>query len=216
MNRPIARTSWSVALLAGTILLLATGCGSSSDTNTAITDPSSAAGMPEPGTAGGSSSTDLAALAECFEVNAEHIGIEFLQGEDPEITHGEDFGAAAPDEIVREAVAAGGWLSADGDSYGRIRYMDAFEFATEGAATAAIPKIENGRDPYDGSRYGDRYQAVQDGTVVFVLDMPYDLTTRVDHANGVDALLDTCLPRASSVRFASPAGTMSYRIEVPQ
>lgn len=219
MHRPIARTRRLVVLLASTtLLLLATGCGSGSntDTNTTTTDPSSAAGLPEPGAASASSSTDLAALAECFEANASDSEVSFTQGDDPEIVHGENFDANAPDDIVREAVAAGGWLHADADSGDRVGTLDVFEFATQDAATAAVPAIENGREPVDGWRYGDSYQAVQDGTVVLVLDRPEREDPSVSYSKGLTPLMDMCLPRTSAIRFTSPAGNMSYTIEVPR
>jgi hypothetical protein len=218
MKRPTTRARQLLALLAGTAsLLFAAGCGSSGDTNTATTDPSSAAGLPEPGAAGASSSTDLVALAECFEVNSDHFEFTFIQGEDPEILYGEDFGANAPDDIVREAVAAGGWLHADvTDGQPRIGQLDVFEFATEGAATAAIPKIENGREPGADWRYGDSNHAVQDGTILFVLDKPYDERQEPGRHRSLDVPLSKCLPRTSAIRFTSPAGDMSYSIEVPR
>jgi hypothetical protein len=91
-----------------------------------------------------------------------------------------------------------------------------FEFASEEAAAAAVPVIEDGREPDVGWRYGDSFQALQDGNVVLVLDRPEREDPTVSYNKGLAPLMETCLPRTSGIRFTSPAGNMGYAIEVPR
>lgn len=126
-----------------------------------------------------SSSLSLTELRACLEANSgKRTSIVLTEREDEQMRYTDDLGGAAPDDVVRRALAAGGWLRLtyepeDFRGVVIVGGMDVLDFGNATAAQAGKTAALAGTNE-DGEPVSKFSQAVQVENLVFVYEKTYD------------------------------------------
>jgi hypothetical protein len=149
-----------------------------------------------------SSALSLMELRSCLEANSgRRTSIVLTQSEDEQMRYSDDLGAAVPDEVVRQALRAGGWLrltyeSEDSRIVVMTSGMDVLDFRSPKAAQAAKTAALAGTNE-DGEPVSKFSQAVQIENLVFVYERDYQ-DDGSGTVPGVIATAQECLGKLGS------------------
>jgi len=171
-------------------------------------DPSSTPAAQSDGIS--SRALSLTALRDCSEANSGKRGsVVLTQTEDKQTRYADRLGAAAPDDVVRQALTAGGgWLrltyeAEDSHTIVIVRGMDVLDFRTTKAAEAAKQAVLAGTNE-DGEPVSKFSQVVRVENLVFVYERDYQ-DDGAGKVPGVIATAQECLGKlGSTIRLPEP------------
>jgi hypothetical protein len=150
-----------------------------------------------------SSALSLMELRDCIEANSgNRTSVVLTQSEDEQMRYEDDLGAAAPDNVVRQALAAdGGWLRLtyepeDSRIVVMVSGMDVLDFGNTEAAQAGKTAVLAGTNE-DGEPVSKFSQAVQVQNLVFVYERDYQ-DDGSGTVPGVIATAQKCLGKLGS------------------
>jgi hypothetical protein len=194
-------------------------CGNSDSRGTASPPPgSSSESTANPPASNQTSSLSLTALRDCAQVRGSGRAV-LTQDETDQTRYGDELSASAPQDVVRQAVAAGGWLRLTyerEESSDRVRVgaMDVLDFGTVEAAKTGQEAARAGKDD-SGNAIVDYYYVRRAGQLVFVYQDSYHEDRGGSTAvPGVIATAQACLAKlGSSARLPEPKRVLDDPVE---
>jgi hypothetical protein len=189
-------------------------CGGSDTGGSASSAPSSE----NEGSSSPAASLNLSALRDCAQVRGGD-GAVLTQGETNETRYGDELDASAPQDVVRQALLAGGWLRLTyerEDSSDRVRVgaMDVLDLGTVEAAKAGQQAARAGKDSFDNA-IADYYHVIRVGQLVIVYRNDYhEDRGGATAVPGVIATAQACLGKlGSSARLPEPKRVLTDPVE---
>jgi hypothetical protein len=194
-------------------------CGNSDSDGAASSPPSSSSeSTASPPASNQTSSLSLTALRDCAQVRGSG-GAVLTQGETDRTRYGDELDASAPQDVVRQAVAAGGWLRLTYEREElsdrvRVGAMDILDFGAVEAAKGGENAARAGKDD-SGNAIADYYYVVRLGQLVVVYENSYHEDRGGSTAvPGVIATAQACLAKlGSSARLPEPKRVLDEPVE---
>jgi hypothetical protein len=162
----------------------------------------------------------LTELRECVDATSnDRTEVVLKQGETSETKYADDLGALAPDAVVREALAAGGWLRInydreDSDDLVQVGVVDVLDFGSREAAKAGAKTTLRGTDE-EGNSISKYYNVVQADNLLVIYTSEYHEDRGGNTASpGVGVTAQRCLGKlGSSVTLPEPKRVLTDPVE---